>query len=54
MAVETLSPSFGGVPVVLMAQDENGSPQYHGATRLIEMLADVSSENMPWKDYPLR
>ena len=54
MAVETLSPSFGGVPVVLMGQDENGSPQYHGATRLIEMLADVPIENMPWKDYPLR
>lgn len=31
MAIETLAPSFGGVPVVLMAQEEEGSPHYYGA-----------------------
>ena len=31
MAIEDLRPYFGGVPVVLMAQKDDGSPRYHGA-----------------------
>lgn len=53
MAIETLAPSFGGVPVVLMAQDDEGSPRYHGDRELVAMLAGVPIEHMPWKTYPL-
>ena len=51
MAIETLTPKFGGVPVVLMAQNDEGSPTYYGDRTLVEMLADVPIDKMPWKAY---
>ncbi len=51
MAIERLSPSFAGVPVVLMAQKENGSPVYYGDEDLVRLLADVPIDKMPWKEY---
>jgi len=54
MAIEALSPSFGGVPVVLMAQDDDGSPHFYGDGELLRMLADVPIEQMPWTEHVLR
>ena len=51
MAIESISPGFGGVPVVLMAQKEDGSPVYYGDEDLVRSLADVPIEKMPWKEY---
>lgn len=51
MAIERMSPSFAGVPVVLMAQTENGSPVYYGDEGLVQSLADIAIDNMPWKEY---
>ena len=51
MAIERISPSFGGVPVVLMAQKEDGSPVYYGDEDLVRSLADVPIDKMPWKEY---
>ena len=51
MAIDRISPSFGGVPVVLMAQKEDGSPVYYGDEDLVRSLADVPIEKMPWKEY---
>lgn len=53
MAIETLAPDFGGVPVVLMAQEDDGSPRYYGEAELIHLLDGVPIERMPWKEYPL-
>ncbi|MBK6295740.1 MAG: hypothetical protein IPF55_16785 [Rhodoferax sp.] len=44
---------FGGVDVVLMGQHEDGTPQYHGDTALLQLLAEVPIDQMPWKTYPL-
>ena len=30
MAIESLQPAFGGVPILLMAQKEDGTPVYYG------------------------
>ena len=48
-----LSARFGGVDVVLMGQHEDGTPQYHGDTALVQLLADLPIDQMPWKTYPL-
>ena len=44
---------FGGVGVVLMGQHEDGTPQYHGDAALVQHLADVPIDQMPWKTYPI-
>ena len=51
MAIQSLQPTFGGVPVVLMAQREDGSPVYYGDEDLVRSLAFVPVERMPWKEY---
>ncbi len=52
MAIETLAPNFGGAPVVLMAQEDDGSPRYYGEAELVRLLDGVPIERMPWKEYP--
>jgi hypothetical protein len=51
MAIDDLQKQFGGVPVVLMAQRDDGAPSYFGDSRLVDLLADVPIERMPWKEY---
>ncbi len=51
MAIDTLTPKFGGAPVVLMAQREDGSPRYYGDANLVEILRGVPVAEMPWKSY---
>lgn len=53
MSIETLSAGFGGVPIVLMAQKEDGSPVYYGDGELVRLLRDVPIDKMPWKQYPV-
>ncbi len=54
MAIDTLQPKFGGVPVVLMAQKEDGTPVYYGDRDLVRSLENVPVEKMPWKEYHLK
>lgn len=51
LAIDTLQPKFGGVPVVLMAQKDDGSPVYYGEQDLIQSLEDLPVDKMPWKEY---
>ena len=51
MAIDDLQPYFEGVPVVLMAQKDDGSPCYYGDSQLVDMLAGIPIEEMPWKEY---
>jgi len=51
MTIEQLAPTFGGVPVVLMAQNEAGSPTYYGDQNIVELLRDVPVDKMPWQEY---
>ncbi len=50
-AIARISPGFAGVPVVLMAQKEDGSPVYYGDADLVRALADTPIDKMPWKEY---
>ena len=51
MAIDRMQPAFGGAPVVLMAQKEDGSPRYYGETGLVQSLQTVPVDRMPWKEY---
>ena len=51
LAIDTLQPKFGGVPVVLMAQKDDGSPVYYGDQDLVKLLVDLPVDKMPWKNY---
>ena len=51
MATESMQPNFGGVPLVLMAQKDDGTPVYYGDEELVRSLAFVPIEEMPWKEY---
>lgn len=51
MAIDDLRPYFGGVPVVLLAQQDDGSPSYYGDSQLVELLAGIPIDKMPWKEY---
>ena len=53
MAIDTLQPKFGNVPVVLMAQREDTSPVYYGDQSLVAALGDIPVDEMPWKAYPI-
>src|SRR5689334_15786177 len=49
MLIKTLEPSFGGIPVVLMAQDQAGTPAYYGRPDIAEFLSKVPAQSIPWK-----
>jgi hypothetical protein len=51
MSIDSLSAGFGGIPIILMAQKEDGSPVYYGDEDLVRLLQDVPIEKMPWKEY---
>lgn len=53
MLIADLRPRFGGIDIVLMGQEDDGTPVYHGDAALLELLADVPVDQMPWKVYPL-
>ena len=42
---------FQGIPVILMAQDYQGRPEYYGRSDIVRFLASVSLEAIPWKEY---
>lgn len=54
MTIETLMPSFGGVPVVLMGQKDDDTPVYYGDPEIVELLRGVPVDEMPWKEYTVR
>lgn len=45
---------FGGVAVVLMGQDDDGTAHYYGDPALVDLLDGLPIERMPWKTHPLR
>jgi hypothetical protein len=44
---------FGGIPVILMAQDSSGTPTYYGRKDIVNFMANVPLEFVQWKEYTL-
>ena len=53
MLVDAVQSGFGNAAIVLMGQDDDGTPHYHGDTDALALLEGVPVEHMPWKIYPL-
>jgi len=51
MLISDLQPRFAGIPLVLMGQHDDGTPQYHGDDSLVDLLADLPVDRMPWKQW---
>ena len=49
--IAAFQPVFPGLPVVLMAQDYQGTPTYYGRQDIARFLASVPLEAIPWKQY---
>ncbi len=50
-AIRSFQPLFPGIPVVLMAQDYRGIPNYYGRRDVSRFLASVPPHAIPWKEY---
>jgi hypothetical protein len=44
---------FPGMPVVLMSQDQRGTPTYWGRRDIVDFLSGVPLESIPWRKYYL-
>jgi hypothetical protein len=53
-AIAEFSDVFGGIPTVLMAQDARGTPTYFGRQDIVDFLASVPMEAIPWQRYTLQ
>ena len=42
---------FPGMPIILMSQDEDGTPHYYGRKDIVEFLETVPLQNIPWREY---
>ena len=52
-AFREFSAVFGDLPTVLMSQDSRGVPTYFGRRDLVNFLASVPIEAIPWRSYTL-
>jgi hypothetical protein len=52
--VDGLKPIFSGLPIVLMAQNENGKPVFCGRSDLVEFLAGLTVQQIPWQRYEVQ
>lgn len=44
---------FGGIPVILMAQDSRGIPTYYGRRDIADFMSRVPLHAIPWKEYTI-
>jgi len=47
------SRSFGNLPVVLMAQNAQGTPRYSGRRDIVNFISKVPLSHIPWKKYTI-
>lgn len=50
-AIMSFQGLFPAMPIVLMAQDTNGTPTYWGRQDIARFLASVPMSCIPWKRY---
>ena len=50
-ARQELSQFFPNMPIILMSQDEHGTPHYYGRKDIVEFLKTIRLDQIPWKEY---
>ncbi|MCJ8346401.1 hypothetical protein MJH12_12735 [bacterium] len=53
VAIRQFSALFGNMPLVLMAQDHNGTPTYFGRKDIVNFLRNVYISQIPWSEYQI-
>jgi hypothetical protein len=53
-AVVEFSAVFDGLPTILMAQDGQGRRTYYGRNDLVDFMASVPLEAVPWSRFDVR
>ncbi|MFN0290123.1 hypothetical protein [Pedobacter helvus] len=44
---------FPGVPIILMAQNNQGTPTYQGRRDIVQFLSRIHVSQIPWKRYTI-
>ena len=50
-AIQGYGALFPRMPIVLMAQDQRGTPTYYGRRDIVRFLSKVPMHAIPWKQY---
>lgn len=50
-AIRSFQQYFPGLPLVLMAQNSQGTPTYFGRTDIAKFMANTPIHAVPWKEY---
>ncbi|MCI7330939.1 MAG: hypothetical protein SOZ01_05075 [Selenomonadaceae bacterium] len=48
---QALSVYFPNMPIILMSQDQNGTPHYYGRKDIVDFLKTIRLDQIPWKEY---
>lgn len=46
-----LSQYFKNMPIILMSQDNDGTPHYYGRKDIVAFLRSIRLDQIPWKEY---
>lgn len=46
-----LTQFFPNMPIILMSQDNNGTPHYYGRQDIVKFLKSIRLDQIPWKEY---
>jgi hypothetical protein len=49
--IQSLLPQFDGLPVVLVAEEKEGKPEYFARPDLMKFLMDFHLPSVEWKEY---
>lgn len=50
-AIISFQPIFPNVPIILMAQDSRGTPNYYGRRDIVNFMANVPVHSIPWQEF---
>jgi len=52
-ARQNFSYFFPNMPIILMSQNENGTPRYVGRKDIVDFLKTIRVDQIPWKEYKI-
>jgi hypothetical protein len=47
----TFGPAFPGLPIVLLARDQQGIPAFHGPRNIVALLSNIPLDAIAWREY---
>lgn len=53
-ALQKFGGLFPGMPIIIMAQNNRGTPKYYGRRDIVRFMSKVPLNAIPWRQYTLR